>query len=129
MKPTRLTRLELEIMEALWTNGRCSIREIQETFPAKRRPAYTTVQATLYRIEAKKKIVRRVKRIGNADIFEATISRDEAQGTLIDELLALLGGRTKPVMAYFVKTGKLTLQDVKEAEKMLRELAKKEKPS
>lgn len=126
MPPPKLTKLELQIMEALWSRGMCSIREIQETFPAKNRPAYTTVQATLYRIEAKKKIVRRAKRIGNADIFEATISREEAQGTLIDDLLALLGGRARPVMAHFVKSGKLTLADVKEAEKMLRALAKKE---
>jgi BlaI family penicillinase repressor len=126
MSSPKLTRLELQIMEALWSRGLCSIREIQETFPARNRPAYTTVQATLYRIEAKKKIVRRAKRIGNADIFEATISREEAQGTLIDDLLALLGGRTRPVMAHFVRSGKLTLADVKEAEKMLRDLAKKE---
>jgi BlaI family penicillinase repressor len=127
MPAPKLTRLELQIMEALWSNGMCSIREIQETFPARNRPAYTTIQATLYRIESKKKIVRRAKRIGNADIFEATISREDAQGTLIDDLLALLGGRAKPVMAHFVKSGKLTLQDVKEAEKMLRELARKDK--
>jgi len=125
----KLTKLELQIMEALWTQGQCSIREIQEAFPARNRPAYTTVQATIYRIEAKKKIVRRVKRIGHADIFEATISREEAQSTLIDDLLALLGGHAKPVMAHFVRSGKLTLEDVKEAEKMLRDLAKKEKPS
>ena len=124
MPAQKLTRLELQIMEALWTHGLCSIREIQETFPARNRPAYTTVQTTVYRMEAKRKIVRRAKRISNADIFEATISREVAQGTLIDELLALLGGRTRPVMAHFVKSGKLTMDDVKEAEKMLRELAK-----
>jgi BlaI family transcriptional regulator, penicillinase repressor len=123
----KLTKLELQIMEALWSRGMCSIREIQETFPAKKRPAYTTVQTTVYRMEAKRKIVRRVKKISNADIFEATISREDAQGTLIDELLALLGGRTRPVMAHFVKSGKLTMDDVKEAEEMLRELERKEK--
>ena len=127
MPSPKLTKLELQIMEALWTRGLSSIREIQENFPAKHRPAYTTVQTTVYRLENKRKIVRRVKRIGNADIFEATISREEAQGTLIDELLALLGGRARPVMAHFVKSGKLTLGDVKEAEKMLRELARKDK--
>jgi BlaI family penicillinase repressor len=125
----RLTRLELRIMEALWSHGMCSIREIQETFPGRKRPAYTTVQTTIYRMEAKRKVVRRVKRIGHADIFEATISREQAQGTLIDELLALLGGRTRPLIAHFVRSGKLTLEDVKEAEKMLRDLAKKEKSS
>jgi len=129
MSASKLTNLELRIMEALWSNGMCSIREIQETFPAKNRPAYTTVQTTVYRMEVKRKIVRRAKRISNADIFEATISREDAQGTLIDELLALLGGRAKPVMAHFVKSGKLTLDDVKEAEKMLRELSRKDKTS
>lgn len=129
MLSAKLTKLELQIMEALWTSGLCSIREIQQAFPAKNRPAYTTVQTTVYRMEAKRKIVRRAKRISNADIFEATISREEAQGTLIDELLALLGGRARPVMAHFVKSGKLTLDDVKEAEQMLRELAKKDKKS
>jgi BlaI family transcriptional regulator, penicillinase repressor len=126
MPGPRLTKLELQILDALWRRGMCSIREIQESFPARKRPAYTTVQTTVYRLADKKRVLRRAKRISNADIFEATISREDAQGTLIDELLALLGGRTKPVMAHFVKSGKLTLADVKEAEKMLRELAKKE---
>jgi len=129
MRPAKLTKLEMQIMEALWTHGLCSIREIQENFPAKGRPAYTTVQTTVYRLEMKRKIVRRAKRISNADIFEATISREDAQGTLIDELLALVGGRAKPVMAHFVKSGKLTLNDVKEAEKMIRALARKDKSS
>src|SRR5258708_22299268 len=129
MLSSKLTKLELQIMEALWTRGLCSIREIQESFPAKKRPAYTTVQTTVYRMESKRKIVRRAKRISNADIFEATISREDAQGTLIDELLTLLGGRAKPVMAHFVKSGKLTLDDVKDAQKMLRELAKKDQRS
>ena len=126
MKAPRLTKLELQIMEALWSRGMSSIREIQETFPTKGRPAYTTVQTTVYRLETKRKIVRRVKKISNADIFEATISREDAHGTLIDDLLALLGGRTRPVMAHFVKSGKLTMGDVKEAEDMLRELQNEE---
>lgn len=129
MPSPRLTKLELQIMEALWSHGMCSIREIQETFPARNRPAYTTVQTTIYRLETKRKVVRRAKRISNADIFEATISREEAQGNLIDDLLALLGGRAKPVMAHFVKSGKLTLEDVKDAQKMLREMARKDKSS
>jgi BlaI family transcriptional regulator, penicillinase repressor len=129
MPSPRLTKLELQIMEALWSRGMCSIREIQETFPARNRPAYTTVQTTIYRLETKRKVVRRAKRISNADIFEATISREEAQGNLIDALLALLGGRAKPVMAHFVKSGKLTLEDVKDAQKMLREMARKDKSS
>ena len=126
MLSQKLTKLELQIMEALWSRGMCSIREIQETFPVKNRPAYTTVQTTVYRMESKRKIVRRAKRISNADIFEATISREDAQGTLIDELLALFGGRTQPVMAHLIESGKLTLDDVRDAEKALKK-ARKEK--
>lgn len=126
MPTPRLTKLELLIMEALWSRGACSIREIQEAFPERNRPAYTTIQTTVYRLEGKK-AVRRVKKISNADIFEAVISREAAQGTLIDDLLGLLGGRTQPVMAHLVESGKLTLADVQEAEKALRKLARKEK--
>ena len=115
----KLTKLELQVMEALWQKGACSVREIQETFPESARPAYTTVQTTVYRLE-KKKALRCVKRISNANIFEAAISRDEAQRRLIDELLALLGGKGKLVMAHLVESGELTLEDVKEAEKALR---------
>src|SRR5580693_6374199 len=122
----KLTKLELQIMEALWSRGAISIREIQEAFPERDRPAYTTVQTTVYRLEAKK-AVRRVRKISNAHIFEAVVSRNAAQGRLIDELLGLFGGRTQPVMAHLVESGKLTLEDVKEAEKALRKLARKEK--
>src|SRR6202161_95055 len=93
-------------MEALWTRGELSIREIQETFTAKRMPAYTTIQTTVYRLEAKG-IVRRVKKVGNFHIFAAAISRDAAQRRLIDDLLALFGGRTQPVMAHLVESGKI----------------------
>src|SRR2546421_21736 len=127
MAEPRLTKLELQIMEALWSHGQASIREIQETFPEKRRPAYTTIQTTVYRLETKK-AVRRVKKISNAHIFEAAISRGAAQGRLIDELLGLFGGRSQPVMSHLIETGKLTLDDVQEAEKVLKKLAKKEKP-
>jgi BlaI family transcriptional regulator, penicillinase repressor len=127
MKLPRLTKLELQIMEALWTKGPCSVREIHETFAEKGRPAYTTIQTTVYRMEGKKAL-RCVKRIGNANIFEAAISRDAAQNRLIDDLLALCGGRTKPVMARLVETGKLSLDDIKEAEQALRKLARKDKP-
>jgi predicted transcriptional regulator len=123
----KLTKLELQIMDALWSRGACSVREIQETFPDKGRPAYTTVQTTVYRLEAKKAL-RCVKRISNANIFEAAISREQAQGRLIDELLGLFGGRTKQVMAHLIESGKLTLEDVKEAEQTLRKLARKDKP-
>ncbi len=122
----KLTKLELQIMEALWNGGASSIREIQEAFPERNRPAYTTIQTTVYRLEDKKAL-RRAKRISNADIFEAAISREAAQRTLIDELLDLLGGRPQPVMAHLVESGKLTLADVQEAEKELRKLARKDK--
>jgi BlaI family penicillinase repressor len=113
-------------MEALWSHGACSIREIQEAFPEKNRPAYTTIQTTVYRLEGKKAL-RRVKKISNAHIFEAAISRDAAQRRLIDDLLALFGGRTQPVMAHLIESGRLTLADVKEAEHALRNLARQEK--
>jgi predicted transcriptional regulator len=122
----KLTKLELQIMEALWNQGAASIREVQEAFPERDRPAYTTVQTTMYRME-QKKVLRRVKKISNAHIFEATISRRAAQGRLIDELLSLFGGRIQPVMAHLVETGKLTMDDVREAEKAMRQLARKEK--
>jgi BlaI family transcriptional regulator, penicillinase repressor len=122
----KLTKLELQIMDALWNRGPSAIREIQEAFPERDRPAYTTVQTTVYRME-RKKVLRRVKKISNAHIFEAVISRDAAQGRLIDELLSLFGGRTQPVMVHLVESGRLTLADVKEAEKSLRKLARKDK--
>ena len=122
----KLTKLELQIMEALWTRGEASIREIQENFPEKKRPAYTTIQTTVYRLEAKK-AVHRVKKVGNFHIFEAAVSRNAAQRRLIDDLLALFGGRTQPVMAHLIESGKLTLDDVKEAEVLLRQLERKDK--
>lgn len=125
MAEPKLTKLELQIMEALWTRGQASIRDIQETFPEKHRPAYTTVQTTVYRLEAKK-AVRRVKKVGNFHIFEAALSRAAAQRRLVDDLLALFGGRTQSVMALLIDSGKLTLEDVKEAEKILRRLARKD---
>jgi predicted transcriptional regulator len=106
-------------MDALWTGGALSIREIQEVFPARKRPAYSTVQTTVYRLEIKKAL-KRVKKISNAHIFEAAIARDAARGRLIDDLLALFGGATQPVMAHLVQTGKLTLDDVKETEALIR---------
>jgi BlaI family transcriptional regulator, penicillinase repressor len=125
MNGPKLTKLELQIMEALWTAGASSIREIQQTFPEKDRPAYTTIQTTVYRLEGKK-ATRRVKKVGNFHIFEAAVSRDAAQRKLVDDLLALFGGSTQPVMARLIESGKLTLADVKEAEKILRNLARKD---
>jgi BlaI family transcriptional regulator, penicillinase repressor len=124
MAPPKLTRLELQIMDALWTHGASSVREIQERFPEKDRPAYTTVQTMVYRLEAKK-AVRRVKKIGNAHIFEAAVSRTAAQRRLIDELLSFFGGRSQPLMAHLIESGNLTLDDVKEAEQTLKRLGKK----
>jgi len=128
MADPKLTKLELQIMETLWTRGSASIREIQESFPEKKRPAYTTIQTTVYRLESKR-AVRRVKKVGNFHIFEAAVSRDIAQRKLVDDLLALFGGRTQPVMAHLIESGHLTLADVKEAEKTLRKLEKKEHSS
>jgi len=121
----KLTKPELRIMEALWNLGRCSVREIQETFPESERPAYTTVQTMVYRLEAKK-AVRRAKKISNAHIFEAVITRDAAQGRFIDELLGIFGWRMQPLMSHLIESGKLTLKDVKEAEETLRKLADKQ---
>jgi predicted transcriptional regulator len=122
----KLTKLELQIMEALWTRDEASIRDIQESFPEKDRPAYTTIQTTVYRLEVKK-AVRRVKKVGNFHIFAAAVSRNAAQRRLIDDLLALFGGSTQPVMAHLIESGKLTLEDIKEAEKVLRKLERKDK--
>jgi BlaI family penicillinase repressor len=127
MPHPKLTKLELQVMEALWQKGACSVREIQETFAEPSRPAYTTIQTTVYRLE-RKKALHCVKRISNANIFEAAISRKDAQRKLIDELLALLGGKGKLVMAHLVESGELTLDDVKEAEKALRKESKDKRP-
>ena len=118
MKLPKLTKLELQIMEVLWTRGPCPIREIQEAFPKRNRLAYSTIQTTVYRLEGKKTL-RRVKKISHAHIFEASISRGEAQGRLIDDLLSLFGDRLQPVMSHLVESRKLTLEDVREAERAL----------
>jgi BlaI family penicillinase repressor len=126
MARQKLTKLELQIMESLWTRGACSVREIQDAFPETRRPAYTTVQTVVYRLESKN-AVRIVKKIGNANIFEAAVSRSVAENRLIDDLLGLFGGRVQPVIARLIESGKLTMDDVKDAEQTLRKLAKKDK--
>jgi predicted transcriptional regulator len=118
-----LSKLELTIMEALWTKGACSIREIHETFPAKKRVTYSTVQTMVYRLEAKKALLR-VKKISNAFIFEAAVSREVAERRLIDDLLNLLGGRTKPIIAHLIESGSFTREDVEEAGKILDEQEK-----
>jgi predicted transcriptional regulator len=127
MAHPKLSKLELQIMETLWNRGACSIREIQEAFPESKRPAYTTVQTTVYRLLEGKKAVKIVRRISNANIFDAAISRDDAGRRLMDDVLSLFGGRTLPVMAHLIESGKLTLDDVREVQKSLRAMEKKEK--
>jgi BlaI family penicillinase repressor len=121
MAEQKLSKLEYGIMEALWTKGEASIRELQESFPEKRRPAYTTVQTTLYRLEAKGS-VSRVRKVGNFHVFAAAVTRSAAQTTLIDDLLSMFGGRTQPVMAHLIQSGKLTMEDIREAEVLLQKL-------
>ena len=121
MAGTKLSKLEMQIMETLWTRGEASIREMQEAFPLKKRPGYTTVQTTVYRMEAKK-IVRRVRKVGNFHMFAAAVSRDAAQRRLVDDLLAMFGGQSRPVVAHLIEAGKLTLEDVEYAEKTLKGL-------
>jgi predicted transcriptional regulator len=113
-------------MEALWSGGQLSIREIQEAIPARKKPAYTTVQTTVYRMEAKS-VVRRAKKVGNFHVFEAVVTREAAQRRVIDDLLSYFGGRSQPVMAHLTESGKLSLEGVKEAERTLRRLARKER--
>ena len=126
MAAPKLSKLELTIMKALWTNGPSSIREIHETFPAQKRPTYSTVQTMVYRLEAKKAL-RRVKKISNAFIFEAGISRDAAERKLIDDLLGLFSGRARPIIAHLIESGSFTREDIREAEKILLEHEKKDK--
>jgi BlaI family transcriptional regulator, penicillinase repressor len=123
MTARKLSKLELRIMEALWADGPASVREVQESFPEAERPAYTTIQTTMYRLEAKRAI-RRVKKISNAHIFEAVISKNTAHRRLVDELLSVFGGRSQPVMSHLIEAGKLTLDDLRKAEQTLRRLAK-----
>jgi BlaI family transcriptional regulator, penicillinase repressor len=122
----KLTKLELRIMEMLWSKGPSSIRELQEAFPESESPAYTIVQTVVYRLEWKK-AVRRTRKISNAHIFEAVISRNSAQHRMIDDLVALFGGKPLPIMAHLIESGKLTPEEVREAQKALRNLARKDK--
>jgi BlaI family transcriptional regulator, penicillinase repressor len=125
MQPPKLSKLELQIMEALWSHGPCSVREVQESFPEQDRPAFTTVQTMIYRLETKK-AVRRAKKIGNALIFEALISRNAARRRLVDDLLTAFGGRIQPLMSHLIEAGQLTLEDIEEARKILRKPTRKE---
>ena len=127
MAKPKLSKLEYGIMEALWAKGEASVRELQESFPEKKRPAYTTVQTTLYRLEAKGS-VRRIRKVGNFHIFSATVSRSAAQTTLIDDLLSMFGGRPQPVVAHLIQTGRLTLEDIRVAEALIKELSPGNQP-
>lgn len=120
MHQPKLSKLELQILEALWATGKASIREIQEAFPEPR-PAYTTIQTTVYRLEGKK-AVRRVRKISNAHIFEPVVARDVTRHRLLDEILSFFGGRPQPMMAQLAEAGKLTLADVRELEKTIKRL-------
>lgn len=126
MPASKLSKLELRIMDVLWTQGPASVREVQEAFPDASRPAYTTVQTTMYRLESKGAI-RRTKKISNAHIFEAVVTRAAAHRRIVDDLLSIFGGRTQPVMAHLIETGKLTLDDLRDAEKTLRRHEAKER--
>src|SRR5438477_8901683 len=125
MPRPKLSKLELQILEALWAHGKASIRENQEAFPEPR-PAYTTIQTTVYRLEGKK-AVRRVRKIGNADIFEPLVARDVARHRLLDEILSFFGGRAQPMMAQLAEAGKLTLEDIRDLEKTIKNLEKTER--
>ena len=123
----KLTRLELQIMETLWSKGPASIRELVEAFPKDERLAYTTVQTVVYRLE-EKKAIRRTSKFGNAHVFEAGVSRDSAQHRMIDDLVALFGGRRLPIVTHLIESGKLTPEEVREARAALRKVTKQEKP-
>jgi BlaI family transcriptional regulator, penicillinase repressor len=125
MRQPKLSKLELQILEALWANGKASIREIQEFFPEPR-PAYTTIQTTVYRLEGKN-VVRRVRKISNAHIFEPILARDVARHRLLDEILSFFGGQAQPMMAQLAEAGKLSLDDVRELEKTLKKIALEQK--
>lgn len=123
----RLSKLEIQIMEAVWVKGEASIREMQEAFPTKKRPGYTTVQTMVYRLEAKEAL-HRVRRLGNFHMFKASVSREQVQRTLVDDLLTMFGGNSRPVVVRLIETGNLTLEDVEYAEKTLKQLEKGRKP-
>ena len=127
MASPRLTPLELQIMDVLWTHGPSAVREVQERFPEDSRPAYTTIQTVMYRLESKA-VARRTRKIGNAHIFEATVGRAAAQRRLVGDLLSLFGGKAQPMMAHLIQMGELTLDDVREAERLLLEAGEKGKP-
>jgi predicted transcriptional regulator len=119
----KLSKLELQIMEVLWSQGECCIRDILDTFPARKKPAYTTIQTTVYRLAAKKAL-RRSRRVGNVHVFEPLIARSAAQRKLVDEFLSLFGGRAQPLMTHLVESGRLSIEDLKEAQKAFARLSR-----
>ncbi|WP_338042580.1 BlaI/MecI/CopY family transcriptional regulator [Occallatibacter savannae] len=121
MPGVRLTKFEIQIMDTVWTRGEASIREMQEAFPVKKRPGYTTIQKMVYRME-EKKILRRVRKVGNFHVFAATVTRESVERTLIGDLLSIFGGQSRPVIAHLIGARKLTLEDVEFAEKTLRQI-------
>jgi BlaI family transcriptional regulator, penicillinase repressor len=125
MKKPKLAKLELRILEALWARGRATMREIQEAFPEPR-PAYTTITNTVYRMETKR-AVKRVSKIGNTDIFEPLIAKNDARDGLLDEILSFFGGRPQPMMAQLIESGKLTLEDLREFEKAATEAERRQR--
>ena len=128
MAVPRLSRLELQIMELLWTLGPSCVRDIVDAFPAKKPPVYTTIQTTIYRLETKN-AVRRAKKVGNVQVYEAAVARAAAHRRLVDDFLDLFGGRTQPVMTHLIESGRLSEEDVKEAQKVYRQLSKKGRSS
>ena len=126
MRLATLSRLELRIMQMLWSKGPCSIRELLESFPEPERLAYTTVQTVVNRLEGKRAI-RRVDKVSNAHVFEAVISQASAQSRMIDELVAWFGGKPLPIMTHLIESGRLTEQEIREARNALRSKSLKEK--
>jgi|SRR5579859_2735849 len=124
MKTRRITKFEFQLLEKMWGLGPSSVREIQENLPEEHRPAYTTVQTMIYRLE-EKGAVRRVKKVGNAHIFEAVLTRQAVHRRLITDLLDLFGGSAAPVVSHLIETGKLTLADIRAIEKRLKFIEKK----
>jgi BlaI family transcriptional regulator, penicillinase repressor len=125
MKRLKLAKLEFRILEILMAKGSASMREIQQAFPEPR-PAYTTITNTVYRMEGKKAL-RRVRKIGNTDIFEPLITKDAVRDSLLDEILSFFGGRPQPMMAQLIESGKLTLDDIRELEKAAAEAGRQRK--
>jgi len=121
----KLSKLELQIMEVLWSQGECCIRDILDAFPVKKKPAYTTIQTTVYRLAAKKAL-RQSKRVGNVHVFAPLVARSAAQRRLVDDFLSLFGGRAQPLMTHLIESGRLSVEDLKEAQKAFNRLSSRD---